>query len=165
MRSVVSVAAMVVAALAVGCPHGGASGPATPGSAAATPKDVVDAARAALEQWRQAYEVRSEDVLASLYEHDPDVVVVLEGAPLIGWGSVEAMLKDRLSRADSLHVRLKDVQVASLAPTVALVTATMTREIQGGATTVTENGTLTLVMKKQADAWLIAAEHYSYKHP
>lgn len=159
-------AALVVAAvLAAGCPHGGASGPATPAPVEATPKDVVTAARAALEQWRQAYEVRSEDVLAKLYAHDPDVVVVLEGTPLIGWSSVEAMLKDRLSRSDDIHVRLKDVQVASLAPTVAHVTATMTRDIKSGATTITENGTVTLVLRKQADAWLIEAEHYSYKHP
>ncbi len=41
----------------------------------------------------------------------------------------------------------------------------MTREIATGATTVTENGTLSLVLEKQSDAWVIVLEHYSYKRP
>ena len=131
----------------------------------ATPKEVVSAGRGVIEQWRQAYEVRSVDGLAKLYAHDVDVVVVQDGQPLIGWSSIEAMLKDRLTRAKEIHVRLKDVQVTSIAPTVASAVATMTRELGDGITTVTENGTLTIVMRKTDAGWLIVAEHYSYKRP
>jgi ketosteroid isomerase-like protein len=155
-------------ALAAACAHGhgtadvGANNHMQP--AVATPKDVVAAARSAIERWRQAYEVKSIEALSELYAHDPDTVVVLEGQPLIGWSSVEAALKDRLARADAIHVTLKDVQIASIAPTVAHLTATLTREIQAGAMTVTEHGTVTVVMEKRGDVWLIVAEHYSYKH-
>jgi ketosteroid isomerase-like protein len=161
MRSrIVTVA--LAGALAAACAHGGPA-PA-PAPAAAAPKDVVAAVRSVLEQWRQAYEVRSEDALAKLYAHDPALVVVLEGTPLVGWPAVEAALKDRVARADEIHVRLADVRVVDLAPTAAVVTAGLTREVKAGATTVTERGTLTLALRKDADAWLIVAEHYSYKH-
>lgn len=137
--------------------------PAVEQPAAAAPKDVIAAAKAAVEQWRQAYEVRAFEGLAQLYARNLDLVVVLEGTALLGWSSIEAALKDRLARASSIHVRLKDVQVASLAPEVASVAATMTREISEGATTVTETGALTLVLRKIDDKWLIVVEHYSYK--
>ena len=136
-----------------------------------TPREVVAAAKATLEQWRQAYEVRSLDALAPLYAHDLDVVVVVEGTPLIGWSSVEAMLKDRLARAGTIHVRLKDIGVSSLGPTAASVVATMSREVTAGATTVTEAGTLTLALRHDhpaagsGGAWVIVAEHYSYRRP
>lgn len=152
---------LVFAIALAACTHGGPSRTERPSD---TPKDTVSAARATLEQWRQAYEVKSMDALARLYAHDGDVAVVLEGVPLVGWRSVEAMLQDRLARAELVHVRLKDVQVAQIAPDVASVLATMTREVQTGATTVTENGTITLVLRRDGDAWVIAAEHYSYKH-
>ena|SRR5579883_2512778 len=159
---------VVSVALAAACAHGGGAPeggtPSHNQAAVATPKDVVAAARSAIERWREAYEVKSVEGLTELYAHDPDTVVVLEGQPLIGWSSVEAALKDRLARADAIHVTLKDIQIASLAPTVAHLTATLTREVQAGATTVTEHGTVTVVMEKRGDAWLIVAEHYSYKH-
>src|SRR5689334_19184687 len=85
------VAIFVVALALSACPRsGGDTTPARP----ATPKEVVAAARATVEQWRQAYEVRSFDALAKLYAHDLDLVVVQDGVPLIGWQSVEGMLKD-----------------------------------------------------------------------
>ncbi len=160
--------ALAVVALALGCAGGGGGSrdPEVPGVAAATPKEVVAAARAVLEQWRQAQEVKSFELLAKLYVHDQDVVVVQEGSPLMGWSSVEAMLQDRMTTATAIHVRLKDVQVASLAPSVASALATMTREVSSGATTVTETGTVTLVLRRAEAAgapWLIVAEHYSYK--
>ena len=154
--------AAVVLALA-GCPHGKAEDttPVRP----ATPKEVVNAARGTIEQWRQAYEVRSIDALTKLYAHDLDVVLVQDGQGMIGWSSIEAALKDRLARAKEIHVRLKDITVASLGPTAAFATATMTREVGDGVTTVTENGALTLVLRRDADGWRIVAEHYSYKRP
>src|SRR5437870_5315264 len=83
--------------LAVGCAHGkpAPTGPAHDDA----PADVVAAARSAIESWRQAYEVRSSDALGKLYAHEVDAVVVLDGQALIGWSSIEAMLKDKLARA------------------------------------------------------------------
>jgi ketosteroid isomerase-like protein len=155
--------ALAIALLAAGCPHGNATSTTPAGEAA--PKDVVAAATGTIEQWRQAYEVRSFDALAKLYVHDNDTVVVQNGLPLIGWPTIEAMLKDRFAHAKEVHVRLKDITVTSLAPTAASAIATMTREISDGTTTVTENGALTLVLKQTTAGWKIVSEHYSYKRP
>jgi ketosteroid isomerase-like protein len=164
----IAVVATAAVALALGCMGGGgADHPLVePVVTPATPKEVISAARGILEQWRQAQEVKSFETLSALYTHDNDVVVVSEGVALIGWSSVSAMLQDRLATATAIHVRLKDVQVASLSPNVASALATMTREVQSGATTVSEAGTLTLVLRHADTAgapWLIVAEHYSYK--
>ena len=153
--------ALAIALLVAGCPapKGSATTPA------AAPADVVTAARGAIEQWRQAYEVRSFEALAKLYVHDPRTVLVQDGLPLVGWTAIEPMLRDRLSHAKEIHVRLKEVTVSSLAPTVASAIATMTREVSDGVTTVTENGALTLVLTRTRDGWRIASEHYSYRRP
>ncbi|HEY5947770.1 MAG TPA: nuclear transport factor 2 family protein [Kofleriaceae bacterium] len=153
-------AVLVVAFVITGCPRGG--GDTTP-ARVLTPKEVTSAARATIEQWRQAYEVRSLDALGKLYAHNIDLVVVQEGLPLVGWSSVEGMLKDRLVRYKDVHVRLKDIQVQSLAPTAATATAAMTRELGDGVTTVTEYGALTIVLRKDGEQWLIVSEHYSFK--
>lgn len=159
MRSLVIALAILIA----GCPGGKARDPVGPG--ATTPKEVVTAVKATIEQWRQGYEVRSVDALAKLYARDLDVVVVQEGQTMIGWSSVEAYLKDRIARAGQIHIRLKDVQVVALGLEAAYAVATMTRELTDGTTTVTESGTLTLVVRKTPDGWAIASEHYSYKRP
>ncbi|HEX5059483.1 MAG TPA: nuclear transport factor 2 family protein, partial [Kofleriaceae bacterium] len=152
--------AFVIALVLAGCPRGSeGTTPRRP----ATPKEVVASARATIEQWRQAYEIRSFDALAKLYAHDIDLVVVQEGMPLVGWSSVERMLKDRIARYKEVHVRLKDIQVQSLAPTAAVATAAMTRELGDGITTVSESGALTIVLRQEGDAWLIVTEHYSFK--
>lgn len=154
--------AIALATLAVlagaGCP---AKQPEAP--RVLTPTEVVDAARATIDQWREAYERRNLEELSKLYTHDLDLVVIHEGVALLGWSSVEAALKDRLARSPSIRIRLKDIQVASLAPDVATGIATMTRELSDGTTTITENGTLSLVLRKIGDRWMIAVEHYSYK--
>lgn len=159
MRSLVITLAILVA----GCPKGGPQEPVSP--SAVTPKEVVSAVKATVEQWRQGYEVRSVDTLVKLYAHDLDVVVVQEGQTMIGWSSVEAYLKDRIARAGQIHIRLKDVSVIALGLEAASVTATMTRELTDGTTTVTENGTLTLVVRRTVEGWVISSEHYSYKRP
>ena len=158
MRTAIILVALAVAA---GCPHGKAEDTVPPRAAA--PKDVVAAARATVEQWRQAYEVRSVEALAKLYTHDLDTVDVQDGQTWIGWSAVESMLKERISRAKTIHVRLKELQVASLAPDVAVAVATMTREVSDGTTSVSENGALTLVLRKDGEVWHIVTEHYSYK--
>jgi uncharacterized protein (TIGR02246 family) len=162
MRS--PVCALVAAWLAVvACQHGKAA-PAAPAQPA-TPADVVAAGRATIEQWRQAYEVRSADALAKLYAHDASLVFVQDGTPSVGWAAIEPVLKVRLGHAKDVHVRLKDLAVWSVGATAAVAAATMTREISDGTTTVTENGALTLVLRRDDDGWKIVVEHYSYKRP
>lgn len=147
-----------------GCPHPQAR--AIPETKEPTPKETVAAARGAIEQWRQAYEIRSLDALEHLYSHDPDIVLVVDGVTLIGWSSVDGVLKDRVARAKEIHVRLKEIHVFATSPTTAFGVATMTRELSDGVTTVTEYGALTLVFRKDpGNGWLIVGEHYSYKKP
>ncbi len=159
MRSLLVALAILVG----GCPGGKSRAPASP--SATTPKEVTTAVKATIEQWRQGYEVRSVETLAKLYAHDLDLVVVQEGLTMIGWSSVEAYLKDRIARAGQIHIRLKDVQIVALGLEAASAVATMTRELTDGSTTVTESGTLTLVVRKTPDRWVISSEHYSYKRP
>jgi ketosteroid isomerase-like protein len=154
------VAFLLVGLAVAGCLRGG--GDTTP-SRSATPKEVVASARATIEQWRQAYEVRSLDALDKLYAHDLDVVVVHDGLPIVGWASVEGMLRDRLVRYKKIHIRLKDIQVQSLGEAAAVATAAMTREQGDDVTTVTEYGALTIVLRRAGERWLIVTEHYSYR--
>lgn len=161
MRSLVIAAALVFVPALGACTKKHNADVASP--SARTPKEVVAAAKATIEQWRQAYEVRSVEALSKLYAQDVDLVVVQEGTPYLGWSSVESMLKDRVARAETIRMRLKDMQVISLSPELASAVATMTREQTEGATTVTENGTLTLVLRLEGGSWLITSEHYSYK--
>lgn len=152
-------AIFVVAILLAGCPRG--QGDTTP-SRPATPKEVVASARATIEQWRQAHQVRSFEALAQLYAKERGLVLVQDGLQLVGWSSIEAMIKDRFEKFPKVHIRLKDIQVASLGPTSATATASMTREIGDEVTTVTESGALTIVLRKDGDRWVIVAEHYSH---
>jgi ketosteroid isomerase-like protein len=149
-------------ALTAACSH--ASHPAPP-TREATPAEVVAMAKATVEQWRQAYEVRSIDALDKLYAQAPDTVLVLDGIPEHGWQTIEPILRTKLAHAKQIHVRLKDLTVEAYALTVAAATATMTREIGDDVTTVTENGALTLVLRRDADGWKIVYEHYSYRRP
>jgi ketosteroid isomerase-like protein len=153
-------AILVVALILTGCPRGAAE---TTPTRPSTPKEVLAGARATIEQWRQAYQVRSFEALAKLYAHELELVVVQDGQPLVGWSSVESMLKDRLARYKDVQVRLKDIQVTALGGTAATATAAMTRELGDGVTTVSEGGALTVVLRKEGDLWLIVAEHYSNK--
>jgi len=153
-------AAIFVVALAVaGCTHNGPAAPTKP----STPKEVVAGARATIEQWRQAYQVRSFEALTKLYDHSLDLVVVQDGQVLVGWTSVQGMLQDRFARFKDIQIRLKDIQVASLGGTAATATAAMTRELGDGVTTISESGALTVVLRKEGDIWVIVTEHYSYK--
>jgi len=128
-----------------------------------TPKEVIASARGTIESWRQAHQVRSLEALAALYAHDADTVVVQDGQQLVGWTSIESMLKDQLEKFPKVTIRLKDIQVASLGPTAAIATAGMSREVGDETTTVTESGALMIVLRKDGDKWQIVAEHYSHK--
>ena len=130
-----------------------------------TPAEVVTAGKATVEKWRQAYELRSVDSLAKVYAQDIDLLVVLEGTAYQGWSAVETMLKERIKLAAEIYIRLKDVSVISVSETVATVSAVMVRETKAaqGATTVTETGTVTLVLRRVGADWAIGVEHFSYK--
>ncbi len=153
--------AALVLSLLTACPAKGPEAPVAP----ATPAEVVAIAKATVEQWRQGYEVRSVDALAKLYAHDLDTAIVTEGVALTGWTAIEASLRDKLGRAGAIRMRLKDIQVTAQDATVATVVATLTRETTFEAATTTENGTLTLVLRRAGDGWVIALEHYSYRRP
>jgi ketosteroid isomerase-like protein len=146
-----------------GCRHGSrAVGAPAAAAESATPEDVVAAGKRVVEQYRQAYEVKSMDALVPLYSQGLDVVLVQQGKALFGWSAVEARLKETVEGASAIHIRLGDVAVAALGSDAASVTAAMTREISEGSTTVQESGLLTLALHRDGERWLIVAEHYSF---
>jgi hypothetical protein len=149
--------AMVVLAVVACHGKGASTGPAK----VATPKEVTDGARAAIEQWRQAYEVRSPEVLGKLYVHGGETMLVQDGVPTLGWPAIEPLLRDRLTRAKDIHVKLKDVQVTALSEDTVYAVASISREVSDGVTNVAENGAVTLVLRNEGGAWHILAEHYS----
>lgn len=153
----------LVIALACGCgARNRARGPSGAGESD-TPAGVVEATKGTLERWRQAYEVRSVDELAKLYAHDDATTVVQEGQAHTGWAAVETMLKERLTKATAVHVRISNVSVAAIGTDSARAVAAMRREIGDGTVTLTETGTVTLVLRREGDGWVIVLEHFSYK--
>src|SRR5207245_1506892 len=75
-----------------------------------------------------------------------------------------APCRGRRAPPKEIHVRLKDVQVASRSLEIATVVATITRELSDGVTSVAETGALTLVVHRDPDGWRIVTEHYSNQH-
>jgi len=153
------IATLAVVALA-GCPA-----PASRSSLPPTGGAVIAGVKGTIEQWRQAYELRSIDALGKLYAHEPTLTITQEGIAMFGWSSIEVTLRDKLAHATQIRIRIKDVQVTSLAPGAAFAIATMTRERSEGAATTLENGALTLILRNDGEHWLIVAEHYSYNRP
>jgi uncharacterized protein (TIGR02246 family) len=151
--------ALVAAIAAGGC----APRPTPP--AVAPPVGLTAGVKGTIEQWRQAYEVRSMDALARLYSHDPGLVIVQDGARQLGWAAIEPALRGVLARASAIRVRITELQIAALDAGAAVATGLMTRESTDGTTTVTENGVLTLALRKDDTSWVIASEHYSYRRP
>jgi uncharacterized protein (TIGR02246 family) len=143
--------------------HRQVQSPAAPVPREPMPRDAAGQIRQAIDAWRAAYEGRNADALEALYTHDADTIVVTDGVPFIGWPSVDPALRDRMANTPEIHIRLKEVQIAALAPTAAVAIATMTRDTGDGTTSVHEYGALTLVFHKSDAGWQIAAEHYSYK--
>jgi uncharacterized protein (TIGR02246 family) len=151
--------ALFAALAAGGCPPRAAAPTVVP------PVGLADGVKGTIEQWRQAYEVRSMDALARLYSHDPGLVLVQDGARQLGWAAIEPALRGVLSRAAAIRVRITELQVAALDDGAAVATALMTRESTEGMATVTESGVLTLALRKNDAGWVIASEHYSYRRP
>ena len=150
------------------CGLGGSrsTGPATP-ITPATPVGVVEAAKGVLEQYKQAYEVRSAEALGAIYAHTLDVSLVHQGEAQQGWTAVENYLRDRLVRAAEVRVKVTDVAIASLGDRGAVVTASMRQDINDGTSTVSEQGFLTLALRLEpganGDHWVIASEHFSFR--
>jgi uncharacterized protein (TIGR02246 family) len=151
--------ALVAALAAGGCP------PRSTAPTVAPPLGLTAGVTGAIEQWRQAYEVRSMDALARLYSRDPSLVIVQDGARQLGWAAIEPALRGALERASAIRVRITELRVAALDAGAAVATGLMTRESTDGATTVTETGVLTLALRKDDTGWVIASEHYSYRRP
>lgn len=153
---------LVVAVAACGA---GTTSPATPGGAEAEPAapvSVVQAAQAVLEQYRQAHEVRSMDALAPLYAATPELVRVWQGRRTTGWEAVRPELAGVLGRAERIKLRIGDVTVSALGKDGATVTASVSRIIADGVTSVRVDGVLTLAVRRQDDRWVIVGEHFSY---
>lgn len=158
IASLGSVCAVVVA---VGACGGGPVREEKP-VAPPTPRQVVSAARTILERYEQGYEVLSLAALQPLYIEDLDLIVVVQGKSHRGWTQVESYLRGFFTRFDAVRIDLEDVAVVALGDDAAELTATMTRELKAGATTIKETGILSLTLSRVGERWLIRTEHFSY---
>lgn len=151
------VIALAIAAVACGGRH---RGPARP----ETPPETVEGAKSVVEKWRQAYEVRSVEGLAQLYAHEPDTAVIQEGQLLAGWPAIEAMLKDRLAKATSVHLRITNVSVSAIGADGVRLIAELRRELGDATVQVAETGIVSFVLRRdEAAGWVIVLEHFSLK--
>jgi ketosteroid isomerase-like protein len=148
---------------AIGCqPKRGSTTSPSGGVGAPTPTEVVASGKQAIEQYRQAFEVRSLEALDSLYEHVDSLVVVQQGTATVGWAALEPRLTAMFANATDIRVTTKDVTVTALGSDGAVVNATMSREISDGVTRLEDRGPITLVLRRVGDGWRIVSEHYSY---
>lgn len=155
--------ALLVAIFVAAC-GGAAPQPAAPAEDSAPaelPEEIASAVRGAVEQYRQAYEVRSVEALAELYDHSLDLNLVSQGVRLRGWTAVETHLRELLGGADEVRLVLRDLVIVP-AGAGAVATAVVERDITRDAATVTERGVLTLVFREDLTGWQIVAEHFSY---
>jgi len=159
MRSLAIVLWVVLTAAACGPAKSGDTTP-EPGSPAAA---VTAGARGAVEQWRQAWEVRSVEALGDVYAHNLDVIVVDQGRSYLGWTQVETYLSTKLGAATEVHVKLDDLQIFQLGDGAAAASASIVREISDGVVNNTERGVITMALRADSDGtWRIVSEHYSF---
>lgn len=144
---------------------GGATEPVEP-ARVLTPAETVEAGTAALEQYRQAYQVRSPEALKEIYDQTLDLVVVEQGKVYRGWTAFERQLDQLLAKTTDIHVDLSDIAVVALGPDAAAASASIRREVSDGVMTVVTKGTLTLAMRRVKDAagerWVVVHAHLSY---
>jgi hypothetical protein len=142
------------------------AGPTEP-SPPPTPDNVIQAGKGVVEQYKQAYQVRSLEALGGVYSHDLDVSLVHQGEAHHGWTAVETYLRDKLVRAAEVRLKLTEVSVLALGEGGASVLAKVRRDINDGDTTITEEGYLTLALRREpgpnGDRWVIASEHFSFR--
>jgi hypothetical protein len=128
-----------------------------------TPAQVVEAGKGAVEQYGQAYQVRSLEALSAVYSQTLDVVVVHQGQARQGWTAVGSYLGELLRLNKEIRLVASDVNVVSLGAEGAAVTARLSREISDGVTNVKEDGMLTLSLRLEGERWVIVTEHFSYR--
>jgi ketosteroid isomerase-like protein len=126
------------------------------------PAQVEEAARGAVEQYRQAYELLTFDGLAPLYAQGPEVEIIAQGTRHTGWDEVEAYLRDLLERASEVRVRVGELRVIALGPKGAIATAEIDRSVRGPVISVNATGVLSLTFRLEDGRWLIVSEHLSY---
>lgn len=126
------------------------------------PAQVREAARGAVEQYRQAYEVLTFDGLAPLYARGQDVEVIAQGRRYTGWSEVERYLRDLLDRANEIRVQIADLRVMALGSDGAIATAQIERRVRGPVMSVTTNGVLSLTFRLDEGSWRIVSEHLSH---
>jgi ketosteroid isomerase-like protein len=149
---------MMMVALGVG----GCGAAAKTSTTTITPTDSATSALALLEQWRQAYEVRSVEALSKIYSPGKSLIVVAQGQRWNGWDNVSTVLKGKLDSAREVHITLNEVASQAIGSTT-LITATMVREISNGSTTVKETGVVTWGLELANNKWQIVSEHFSYR--
>jgi ketosteroid isomerase-like protein len=154
--------------LCFACGGGAASrsttaGPVVSGDAAAT-------LPAALEQWRQAYEVRSIDALEPLYSATDDLTLVVQGKVTTTWPSVRASILEFLTSNTTVKLKVQDVRIVSLGGDGAVVVAGVNRRYGDGIRSTSETGVLTLLFRQAPPVdshapgtWRIALEHYLFR--
>lgn len=161
----------VLAAVALACAAGACGGSpeptlAAPQASAPMSGDAAEAARAVLEQYRQAHEVRSVEALDPLYLATPALVRVWQGQRTSGWDAARAELSALFNRAQGIKLRVEQVAVHAIGPgdepTGAVIVADASRTVSDGVTSVRVDGVLTLVLQRVDQRWLIASEHFSY---
>lgn len=164
----IAAAVLGLSLLAAGCGGGTKARAEAPAAAAPAPGSVEEAARAVLEQYRQAHAVRSLDALAPLYLDAPELVRVWQGERTASWGAVRGQLAVLFSSAEEIRLRVDRVAVLPLGRDGAAVIADVSRTVDSGATSVRVDGVLTLVLRRQASEndpagrWVIASEHFSH---
>lgn len=130
--------------------------------AALAPEQVVTAVKRTLEQYRQAYEVRSLDALEPLYAKGEGISITHQGVTMRGMEQVAAYLNKLLRRAQYVRMKMSGVQVVALGGAGASVTASLNRAVGDGVTTIETTGTLNLALKLVNKRWVIVHEHFSY---
>lgn len=147
----IAAAVLGLSLLGSGCGGGtrARAGAEAPLGAAPAPGSVEEAARGVLEQYRQAHEVRSLDALTPLYLDAPDLVRVWQGERTRSWGAIRGQMAVLFSTAEDIKLRVDEVTVLALGQDGATVTASVSRTVDSGATSVRVDGILTLVLRRQ----------------
>ncbi len=117
---------------------------------------------AAVADFKKAYESRSLESIAQLYESGLDVTLVYQGKLFPGTSQVQAYVATRLENATQLRMLVGDLRVRSLGKGTAMASFNVEITIGDDSVSVTEKGLSTVVYRKEADKWVIALEHFSY---
>lgn len=126
------------------------------------PEVVVAGVKRTLEQYRQAYEVRSLEALAPLYAKGEGIAITHQGVSYRGMASVAAYLNKLLRVSKYIRMKLTGIHVIALSGSSAVAVAKVNRAVGDGVTTVETTGVLSLALKRFEKRWVIVSEHFSY---